>query len=124
MAVTVVKGRSALGTLGTLAAIGGQAFSVPWLSTLGLGMTGADAIMNGGNPNAEQTGALGQILNGIINGWQKITDNNIGKIAGTVSDAANKVVKQPTPEELVKKWGNAGGYNGWGNYARINPFTY
>ena len=46
--IQVNGGKGILGTLGTLASLGGAAFGVPMLTTLGTGMTGIDTLMNGG----------------------------------------------------------------------------
>ena len=79
------RGNSILGTLGTLATLGGMAFGVPWLSALGTVSSGADALINGGGGSSsgsvaqETGGALGTVLNGLKDIWTKPTDNNIAK---------------------------------------------
>ncbi|MBQ3399556.1 MAG: hypothetical protein IJG51_11760 [Synergistaceae bacterium] len=49
MSVQYVKGSSPLGSLGTIAQIGGMAMGVPWVSALGMGMNAADGLINGYN---------------------------------------------------------------------------
>ena len=47
MSVQYVKGSSPLGSIGTIAQIGGMALGVPWVSALGMGMNAADGLING-----------------------------------------------------------------------------
>ena len=90
-------------------------FGVPMLTTLGTGMTGLDKLMNGGGDKdtIDKTGgALSELLKGL---WTKPTDGNIASTAGAIADAAKRVQKQLSYEDLAKKWGYnyGGGYNGW-----------
>ena len=41
------KQNGILGTLGTLASLGGTLTGQPWLTTLGMGMRGLDGVLNG-----------------------------------------------------------------------------
>ena len=76
---------SILGTIGTLATLGGMATGIPWLGALGTFASGTDALINGGgsgnsgNVVKETGGALGNVLNGLKDIWPSITDNNIAK---------------------------------------------
>ena len=47
MSVQYVKGSSPLGSIGTIAQLGGMALGVPWVSALGMGMNAADGLING-----------------------------------------------------------------------------
>ena len=93
MSVQYVQGGGSgiLGTLGTLASLGGTMFGVPMLTTLGTGMTGIDTLMNGGgdaNTIDKTGGALHDLIATL---WKKPTDGNIASKAGTIADAAKKV---------------------------------
>ena len=98
-------GSGILGTLGTLASLGGTMFGVPLLTTLGTGMSGVDALMNGGgNANTiTQTGGA-------------LADGNVASTAGKVADIAKRVQKQ-SDEDLARKWGYK--YGGWFQMATI-----
>ena len=63
MAVQVIRndGMGPLGMLGTLGALGGTAFGVPWLTALGMGMSGADSLMRGKKPTTTESGGLTKI---------------------------------------------------------------
>ena len=88
---------SILGTIGTLATLGGIATGSPFLSALGTFSSGTDALLNGGgggnsgNVIKETGGALGNVLNGLKDIWQKPTDNNIAKTP--VQQATDKMKK-------------------------------
>lgn len=117
-------GSGILGTLGTLASLGGAMFGVPLLTTLGTGMSGIDAMMNGGGNAGTITqtgGALSDLLK-TMSGWSKPTDGNVasGKPGDDtrVLQKARELLKQETDEDLARKWGYmgynyGGGYNGW-----------
>lgn len=129
------KGGGILGTLGTLATLGGAAFGVPWLGAVGTGMKAADTLMNGNSSYSDQaqaTGDLGEVLNGVLNslGLAKLSDNNIAKsaeeqakekirtIVSNATNAAKRITPPLTDTELAAKWGNSNGYYttpGWIN---------
>lgn len=120
MAVKVVKsGSGILGTLGSIAQIGGMFIpGMQFLTPLGMGMSAVDKLMNGGSMNGEEQDALKSALEGAT-GWLKPTDGNIAR---RVSDAASKartwadrVTAQTSEEDLVRTWRpyDNGGYNGW-----------
>ena len=80
MAVIVQKGRSLLGSLGTLAQIGGMAMGVPWVSALGMGMNTADGLINGYQTPGFQNSNAMQDYSGLLNVLGGISSGNI---AGT-----------------------------------------
>lgn len=105
-----------LGTLGMLATLGGTALGMPWLSTLGMGMSGVDSLMNGGGSSAGGTqaakqtgGALSELLKGIKTGtWENPADGN--PASGQPGDdtrvlRVREALSQPTDEELAQRWG-------------------
>ena len=105
-------GSGILGTLGTLASLGGTMFGMPLLTTLGTGMSGVDALMNGGgnaNTITQTGGALGELLK-TMSGWVNPTDGNVASTAGKIADIAKRVQKQ-SDEDLARKWGYK--YGGW-----------
>ena len=60
------NGNNFLGTLGGLATLGGAFIpGAEWLSSLGMGMNAANAMMNGKGANDMQQNAFDQILKGI-----------------------------------------------------------
>ncbi|MBQ7220817.1 MAG: hypothetical protein IJS28_07550 [Synergistaceae bacterium] len=110
------KSGGILGTLGTLASIGGMAFGQPWLSALGMGMSGVDSLMNGGSSSggstqaAKQTGgALSELLKGIKTGWENPAAGNIG--SGQPGDDTKVLQKireinsEPSDDEFAQRWG-------------------
>ena len=141
------KKRSTLGTLGILAGLGGAAFGVPLLTTLGTAMSGADALINGGSGGdtgsvAKQTGgALNDVLSGLKDVWLKPTDNNIAKTKeqqaadkiqsiGEKSGTAKTSSWPPYGQDYVDsngiKWewdkkGGCFGTGGWREYSPFNP---
>ena len=104
MSVTTVqrpqkKSNSTLSTLGTLASIGGMVTGQPWLSTLGMGMQGANAIMNGDTNMQTATttsGAMSEVLNGLKDIWKNP--------AKTDEQAIKDKVQDMTDTELANKW--------------------
>ena len=107
------KGSGILGTLGTLASLGGAVLGMPWLSTLGMGMSGVDSLMNGnsGSQALTQTGgALSELLKGMkTSSWENPADGNIG--SGQPGDDTKVLAKMreslslPSDEELAQRWG-------------------
>ena len=91
MATIVTKGGGGLlGGLGKAAGVAGMLTGTPWLSALGLGMGAADSAMNGNG-----TGALEQVLSGILNGgWMNPADGNI----------ANANPYEATPKDWAKMY--------------------
>lgn len=71
------SGGGLLGTLGTIAGIGGSLFGAPWLGALGMGMNAANAAMNG-NP-AGVASAMSGIMNGEYGGMQNPMAGNIAQ---------------------------------------------
>ena len=113
---TQQKSSGILGTLGMLATLGGTALGMPWLSTLGMGMSGVDSLMNGGGSSTGSTqaavktgGALGELLKGIKTGtWENPADGN--PASGQPGDDTSalrvrEALSQPTDEELAQRWG-------------------
>ena len=99
-------GSGILGTLGTLASLGGTMFGVPMLTTLGTGMTGMDTLMNGGGSADTMTqtgGALSDLIK-TLSAWKKPTDGNVASTAGAIADAAKRIQRQSSYEDLAKKW--------------------
>ena len=88
---------SILGTIGTLATLGGMATGLPWLGALGTFASGTDALINGGgsgnsgNVVKETGGALNELLKGLKDAPSSITDNNIAKTP--VQQATDKMKK-------------------------------
>ena len=141
------RGNSILGTLGTLATLGGTAFGVPWLSALGTFFGGANTLMNGGGSGssgsvAQETGsALGTVLSGLKDIWTKPTDNNIAKTQekqaadkiqsiGEKSGTAKTSSWPPYGQDYVDsngirwEWDKKGGCfgtGGWREYSLFNP---
>ena len=74
MATIVTKGGGGLlSGLGKAAGVAGMVTGTPWLSALGLGMGAANSAMGG-----DTTGALGQILEGVLaSGWMNPAAGNI-----------------------------------------------
>lgn len=62
------RGRGLLGTMGTIAGLGGSLFGAPWLSALGMGANAANAAA-GGNPGG-MAEVMGQIAGGEYGGMQ------------------------------------------------------
>ena len=92
-----------LGTIGTIAGLGGTLFGAPWLGALGAGMSAADAAMNG------QPGALAQAMAGIANGeWGGMQNPTAGNIARTEEDAALKAWQ----DAMIRQQMRQGGW-GW-----------
>ena len=86
MAVIVApRSGGLLGTLGTIAGIGGTMFGQPWLGALGMGMNAANAAMNGSPGGVAE--AMAGILNGDLNGMQGMMANNIAR-----TDEANAAI--------------------------------
>ncbi len=119
MSVTVTQPRQGqrkngiLGTLGMLASLGGAAFGVPWLGALGMGMQGANAMLNGDSSMSTAqaaTGAMNDVVNGLKDIWKNPSEGNIAKTE-----------QQQAEEKLAKAVGNAGGGNGWDRYYK-SPF--
>ena len=140
------KSNSILGTLGTLATLGGMAFGVPWLSALGTVSSGADALINGGGGSSsgsvaqETGGALGTVLNGLKDVWEKPTDNNIAKTQeqqaadkiqsiGEKSGTAKTSSWPPYGQDYVDsngirwEWDKKGGCFGTGGWREYSPFN-
>lgn len=120
-----------LGTLGTLATLGGTAFGVPWLGLLGTGMTAADTLINGGSSGgggyeatSKATSDFGKVLKQLKDMWFKPSDNNVAKSAAKqASEFAQKVVNgsPSTDADLAAKWGYPNRYYttpGWTNSNR------
>lgn len=97
MAVQYVKNNNnPLGTLGSLAMVGGTLTGNPFLASLGTGMTAANSMING-NSNPQSVSALQEALKGIWD-WTNPADGNIAK------SNPNDI----TPAEyqaLKRKWG-------------------
>ncbi len=92
MAVQVVQNNSMgpLGMLGTLGALGGTAFGLPWLTALGMGMSGADSLMKGKKPAAAESGGLTEIIKGM---------------GGLLKNIGTKDVQDMSYDELRRRWG-------------------
>ena len=92
MAVTVLQndGMGPLGMLGTLASLGGTAFGAPWLTALGMGMSGADSLTRGKKPTTTESGGLAEILKGM---------------GGLFKNIGTKDAQDMSYEELRRKWG-------------------
>lgn len=92
MAVQVIRndGMGPLGMLGTLGALGGTAFGVPWLTALGMGMSGADSLMRGKKPTTTESGGLTKILEGM---------------GGLLKNIGTKDASDMSYDELRHKWG-------------------
>lgn len=124
MAVTQVikqekKRNNTLGTLGTLASLGGAITGQPWLSALGIGMSGANAMMNGDASSGtidKTAGSINEVLSGLKGIWTNPADNNIAKTPEKATQDKARAALGMTDEELAKKWGNLPpiGSN-WGN---------
>ena len=117
MSVTTVqrpqkKSNSTLSTLGTLASIGGMVTGQPWLSAMGMGMQGANAMMNGDTSMQTATttsGAMSEVLSSLKDIWKNP--------AKTDAQAVKDKMQEMTDEELANKWSRylgTAGYNGWG----------
>ena len=76
-------GGGLLGGLGAIATLGGVLTGNPFLSSLGTGLGTANNILNGGNGQGGIQGGTSwsDILNNILGGLIKPTDNNIAKVA-------------------------------------------
>ena len=96
------KQNGILGTLGTLASLGGTLTGQPWLTTLGMGMRGLDGVLNGGSTstggNAQTAGGTNtdweKILSKLKEGWKNPASGNVAKSA----DAQAK-------EEIARRFG-------------------
>ena len=104
MSVTTVqrpqkKSNSTLSTLGTLASIGGMVTGQPWLSAMGMGMQGANAMMNGDTSMQTATttsGAMSEVLSSLKDIWKNP--------AKTDAQAIKDKVQDMTDTELANKW--------------------
>ena len=146
---------SILGTIGTLATLGGIATGSPFLSALGTFSSGTDALLNGGgggnsgNVIKETGGALGNVLNGLKDIWQKPTDNNIAKTpVQQAKDKMQRIVDKTGAKDTSSsvgasstnttsslphsytdsngnlwEWYNKGGCFGTGGYRPYSPFN-
>lgn len=95
MSVQYVNGNNGLlGTLGTIAQMGGMFIpGAQWLTPLGLGMSTVNGAMNGIAPNID---TIGKIFNGMINaGWINPASGGIGTVSS---------IPDMTDEQLNKAW--------------------
>ena len=119
MAITTVKQKNnTLGMLGTLAAIGGMATGQPWLSALGTGMRGINAMMNGDSnmETGEKTDeAFNKVLDKLKNIWKNPADNNIAK-----TDQQNTVEKA---QDILGQTGTGTGFK-WPSPNGRSPIDY
>lgn len=103
------KSDNTLGTLGTLASIAGMATGQPWLSALGTGMQGMNAMMNGDN-SVQTTTATSGAMNEILNNLKDVWTNP----AKTGAKAIKDKVQEMTDTELANRWaGLPYGSYGW-----------
>ena len=139
------KSNGILGTLGTIATLGGTLTGQPWLSALGMGMQGANAMMNGDTSTDTATktsGALNEVLSGLKDIWSTPTDDNpakseaknamdkLKKIAnkassgsGTpIADVSNTIGQAEVPINTGQSWDTNGGCWGTGGYR--NPYFW
>ena len=88
------RGRSLLGTMGTLAGLGGTLFGAPWLGTLGMGMSAADAAMQGNPSGIAQT--MASIANGEYGGMQS-------PMAGNIAQSEEAAAMQAWQEAMMRR---------------------
>ena len=108
--MAVITGKNnTMGMLGTLASVAGMATVQPWLSALGTGMQGMNAMMNGNSSmqtGQATSGAMNELLNSLKDVWKNP--------AKTAAQNAKEKVQEMTDTELANRWaGLPYGSYGW-----------
>ena len=99
------RGGGLLGTLGTLAGVGGTLFGAPWLGALGAGMNAVDAAMQG-NPGGVAS-AMSGIMNGEFGGMQSPAG---ASIARTEEANALKAWQEAMMRQMLQQERNSYGW--------------
>lgn len=97
------KQNGILGTLGTLASLAGTFTGQPWLTTLGMGMSGLNGVLNGGGIGSAAEAAAKTAGNDDLEGLlKKLKDGWKNPASGNVAKSAEEQAK----EEIARRFGN------------------